>query len=110
MGDMPRYTGLCEICGHDATCGLRRSPELTIIHCEEFSAVSVADKTISNRDGNALSNLAGSAGLGLCANCLNCATCGFPQARQGVIQCEEHLLDDPGAVLPLQAEYSKSAA
>jgi hypothetical protein len=110
MADMPKYTGLCETCEHDATCMLRRSPELAIIQCEEFSIMPVAGKALPSQDERLFSNSAGSAGLGLCANCLNIITCGFPKARKGVLQCEEYLLDEAGVVPPLQDEYSKSAA
>jgi hypothetical protein len=110
MADMPKYTGLCETCEHDATCMLRRSPQLAIIQCEEFSILPVTVKAISIQDENPLSNLAGSAGLGLCANCLYLLTCGFPKARQGVLQCEEYLLDEAGLIPPLQTKFSRSAA
>ena len=110
MADMPKYTGLCETCEHDATCMLRRSPELAIIQCEEFSIMPVPGKAFSNRDETLLSNSAGSAGLGLCANCINVITCGFPKARKGVLQCEEYLLDEAGVIPAQQAEYSESAA
>jgi hypothetical protein len=110
MADMSKYTGLCETCEHDATCMLRRSPELAIIQCEEFSIMPVPGKAISSQGEKALSNSAGSDGLGLCANCINVITCGFPEARKGVLQCEEYLLDEAGVVPPQQDEYSRSAA
>jgi hypothetical protein len=110
MADMPKYTGLCETCSHDAACMLRRSPELAIIQCEEFSVSHVSGRAISSQDENLLSNSVESAGLGLCANCINVITCGFPKARRGVLQCEEHLLDEAGVIPPQQAEYSESAA
>jgi hypothetical protein len=110
MSDMPKYTGLCETCEHDATCMLRRSPMLAIIQCEEFSIMPIPGKAISSQDEKPLSNLNGSSGFGICANCLNSITCGFPQARNGVLQCEEYLLDEAGVISPPHAEYSKSAA
>jgi hypothetical protein len=110
MADMPKYTGLCETCEHDATCMLRRSSELAIIQCEEFSIMPVLGKAISSQEEKPLLNLAGAADLGLCANCLNMMTCGFPKARKGVVQCEEYRLDEAGVIPPMQAEYSISAA
>jgi hypothetical protein len=110
MADMPKYTGLCETCEHDATCMLRRSSELAIIQCEEFSIMPVPSKPISSRKEVPVLMSDGSAELGLCANCLNILTCGFPNARQSVVQCEEYMLDEAGVIPPLQAEYSKSAA
>ena len=32
-----KYRGLCETCEHDATCMLRRSSQLRIVQCEDFS-------------------------------------------------------------------------
>jgi hypothetical protein len=110
MADMPKYTGLCETCEHDATCMLRRSPQLAIIQCEEFSIMPVPGKAISRQDEKPLSNSIGSAAMGLCSNCLYILTCGFPKARKGVLQCEEYLLDEAGVIPPLQPEFSRSAA
>jgi hypothetical protein len=89
---------------------LRRSPELAIIQCEEFSIRLVCGKALSPLDEMLLPNLSGFAGLGLCGNCINAITCGFPEARKGVLQCEEYRLDDAGATPPRQVEYSESAA
>ena len=36
-----KYRGLCETCDYDATCKLKRSPRLEIIHCEQFSTQPV---------------------------------------------------------------------
>lgn len=38
MGGLLKYRGLCETCDFDATCTLKRSPRLEIIHCEQFFA------------------------------------------------------------------------
>jgi hypothetical protein len=110
MADMSKYTGLCETCEHDATCMLRRSPELAIIQCEEFSIMPFPGKAFSSQDERPFSDSIESTGLGLCSNCINVITCGFPKARKGVLQCEEYLLDEAGVVPPQKAEYSESAA
>jgi hypothetical protein len=39
-----KYRGLCETCEHDATCMLRRSSQLRIVQCEEFSIRPVEKK------------------------------------------------------------------
>ena len=110
MTDMPKYSGLCETCDHDATCMLRRSTQLEIIQCEEFSTKPVASNPVRPENQKSLEDPKEAARLGLCANCLNAPTCGFPRARQGVLQCEEYVLDEAGVVPPMQAEYSQSAA
>ncbi len=108
MPEIARYSGLCETCDHDSTCTLRRSTLLKIIECEEFSIQSSAPKppipetTFSDPGEAAL--------LGICANCLNVVTCGFPNARRGVQQCEEYILDEAGVIPAIQIDYSKSAA
>jgi hypothetical protein len=105
-----KYHGLCETCEHDATCMLRRSTKLEIIQCEEFSTQLVAPKLNPvNMNGGMALNTAEAVRMGLCANCRNLVTCGFPNARRGVLQCEEYQLDEYGEVPP-QTEYSKSAA
>jgi hypothetical protein len=110
MSNMPKYTGLCETCEHDATCMLRRSTQLEIIQCEEFSTQPIVNRTAPPRDQVYFSDPRQAASLGLCSNCLNVVTCGFPNARQGVLECEEYILDEAGVVPPMQVDYSKSAA
>ena len=110
MPKMPKYSGLCETCDHDATCTLRRSTQLEIIQCEEFSTQPVVSKPAPVESRSVYIDPAESARLGLCANCVNVLTCGFPNARQGVLQCEEYVLDEAGSVPPKQAEQSQSAA
>jgi hypothetical protein len=108
MAEMPKYYGLCETCEHDPTCMLRRSTKLEIIQCEEFSIQPFTQKP-SAAPSEAASDPKDAAGMGLCANCLFAANCGFPNARHGVLQCEEYQLDEEGVVPPI-TEYSKSAA
>jgi hypothetical protein len=108
MAEMSKYYGLCETCEHDSTCMLRRSPILEIIQCEEFSIHPFAQKPSVAQTGVTM-DAKDSAGMGLCANCLHVANCGFPNARCGVLQCEEYQLDEEGIVPPL-TKYSKSAA
>jgi hypothetical protein len=87
---------------------LRRSTLLKIIECEEFSiAPSVPD---TGARESTPSDTVEAGALGLCANCLNVVTCGFSNARQGVLQCEEYVLDEAGVIPAVQIDYSKSAA
>jgi hypothetical protein len=87
---------------------LRRSTQLKVIECEEFSIQS----SIPHRAARATtaSDPTEAGALGLCVNCLNVVTCGFPNARQGVLQCEEYILDEAGVIPAVQIDYSKSAA
>jgi hypothetical protein len=110
MPEMSKYYGLCENCEHDATCMLRRSSQLKIIQCEEFSVQSGMRKANGSSDGQTMVDPAEASRMGLCVNCLNATTCGFPNARQGVLQCEEYILDEAGVIPPVQSERSKSAA
>jgi hypothetical protein len=105
-----KYYGLCETCEHDATCMLRRSTQLKIIQCEEFSIQPVAARTGTVQVGIQIYDVAEESRLGLCANCLHSLTCGFPNARQGVVQCEEHVLDEEESIPPAKSEPSRSAA
>ncbi len=104
-----KYSGLCETCDYDATCTLRRSTQLKIVQCEEFSVQSSIPKP-ATQDVALVSDLAEASILGLCSNCLNVATCGFPDARRGVVECEEYILDEAGVVQPATPERSRSAA
>ncbi|HSW39035.1 MAG TPA: hypothetical protein VLL97_06040 [Acidobacteriota bacterium] len=42
MAASTKYRGLCETCDQDATCTLKRSFRLEIIHCEQYSTQPVA--------------------------------------------------------------------
>lgn len=110
MPEIVKYYGLCETCEHDATCMLRRSTQLKIIQCEEFSTQPVSRKADAIPDGSVLATPTEAASMGICVNCANVVTCGFPNARQSVQQCEEYILDEAGAVPTKQAECSESAA
>lgn len=110
MGDIPKYSGLCETCDHNATCMLRRSAQLEVIQCEEFSTRPVAGSPVPPKKQEAYRDLKETASLGICVNCLNAPGCGFPKARQGILQCEEYILDEAGVNPPIQDEYSQSAA
>ncbi len=110
MTNMPKYYGLCETCEHDATCSLRRDPQLNIIECEEFSIQPVHSATLLKRDVTPYSDPSETSGMGLCSNCLYMDTCGFPNALQNVLQCEEYELDRSNSVPLMPAERRESAA
>ena len=110
MPKSQKYIGLCETCEHDATCMLRRSTQLKIIQCEEFSTQPTAAKVSAATNETLLSDASVYTRMGLCANCLNVTDCGFPNARQGVLQCEEYLLDEAGVIPPMETKQSRSAA
>ncbi len=104
-----KYSGLCETCDYDATCTLRRCTQLKIVQCEEFSIQSSAPKPVTRSEAAAIADVTEATVLGICANCLNVLSCGFPSARKGVVQCEEYVLDEAGIIQPLK-ESSRSAA
>jgi len=110
MPENAKYYGLCETCEHDATCMLRRSTQLKIIQCEEFSTQPATRKKDVVPDGSMPASVVEASSVGICVNCVNVVTCGFPNARQGVQQCEEYILDEAGIVPTKQAECSESAA
>jgi hypothetical protein len=110
MAYVPKYSGLCETCDHDSTCMLRRSTRLEIIQCEEFSNQPVLDKAATVHAVTMTADPKVAAMMGLCANCLNVVSCGFPAARHGVMECEEYVLDEAGTVPAIQTESSESAA
>ena len=111
MAKTNKYFGLCETCEHDDTCMLRRSSRLEIIQCEEFSIRPTDSQNIPSQQTTEVGDPMEAVRLGLCSNCLNVATCGFPNARHGVVQCEEYVLDEAGVVSPVKkAEHSRSAA
>jgi len=109
MTEKPKYSGLCETCDYDATCTLRRSTQLKIIQCEEFSVQSSSAKPIARQQALD-SDLNEAQAPGLCSNCLHVLTCGFPNARRGVVTCEEYLLDEAGVITSATDEHSRSAA
>ena len=87
--------GLCETCDHDATCTLHRIVQLAVVQCEEFEATknpALQPAAIAPR--MALLDSTEAARMGLCANCGNEPTCALPNARQRVLECEEHTTED----------------
>ncbi len=110
MPKNPKYYGLCETCEHDETCTLRRSSVLKIIQCEEFSIQPTAAAEHFVKDEVLHDDLQEQSRMGLCANCLNLPSCGFPNARHDVVQCEEYILDEAGVIPPIQKVRSESAA
>ncbi len=107
MSEKPKYYGLCETCDHDPTCTLRRSSQLKIVFCEEFetrSGTKIGPVAGDNFEPTTINH------FGLCANCLNVLTCGFPNARHNVLHCEEYVLDQAGEVSLDQPSYRRSAA
>jgi hypothetical protein len=110
MAYVPKYSGLCETCEHDSTCMLRRSTRLEIYECEEFSNQPVTDKAAAVHAISISADPKAAAMMGLCVNCLNVVSCGFPAARHGVLQCEEYLLDAAGAIPAIQTDESSMSA
>ena len=111
MAKTSKYFGLCETCEHDATCMLRRSSRLEIIQCEEFSIRPIDSQSVPDQQVTEMGDPTEAARQGLCSNCLNVSTCGFPNARHGVVQCEEYILDEAGVVSQVKKnEHSRSAA
>ena len=111
MAKATKYFGLCETCEHDDTCMLRRSSRLEIIQCEEFSIRPQDDQVISHAQIEEAGDPMDAVRMGLCSNCLNVVTCGFPNARHGVVQCEEYILDEAGVVSSAKKTvHSRSAA
>jgi hypothetical protein len=110
MPNKSKYSGLCETCEHDSTCTLRRSLQLKIIQCEEFSIEPVVIKRAGSNAEDPIEDFTQSARMGLCPNCLNMLSCGFSQARRGVLHCEEYILDEAGVISRSQLVGSKSAA
>ena len=66
MAATSKYYGLCETCDHDATCTLKRSSRLEIIHCEQFSTQPVMRKQTPVQDEASPSATQKSHGIGTC--------------------------------------------
>ena len=105
-----KYYGLCESCKRDGTCRLRRSTRLKIVQCEDFSFRSFEKRNLKGSGDSWLQDHARVAQLGICSNCLNVHSCGFPNARRGVLHCEEYTLDEAGEIPSVQSSHSRSAA
>ncbi len=71
MPENRKSEGLCTTCRNNADCKLPRTPSKPIVECEEFE---IAEARRS----------------GLCVNCADLATCGFPNAGNAVWYCEEY--------------------
>jgi hypothetical protein len=86
-----KYRGLCETCDYDAICTYRRSSQLAVVQCEEYEATqSLAVKPLA---ANLMPEPPQLTANDLCANCRSIKTCALPQARDGVLLCEEYELN-----------------
>ncbi|MBN2318817.1 MAG: hypothetical protein JXR49_07060 [Acidobacteria bacterium] len=91
--------------------GRQPSPlQMEIVQCKEFTVRSVEKAARQESVHSGFRDPADALRLGICSNCLNVHTCGFPDARRGVLHCEEYVLDEAGGMSPVQTGYSRSAA
>ena len=86
MPDMREEGGLCSSCESAPACALPAKGG-AVVECEEHVAPGAAPLARQAGDPPAPP---GRGDLGLCANCESVETCTFPQARKGVVFCEEH--------------------
>ncbi len=89
--------GLCSTCNNSATCALRLRRGFDALYCEMFDDyVPPMTEVIDEVKLGSLQTGAGSEKTvstplkGLCVNCKNRETCGYPKAEGGVWHCEEY--------------------
>jgi len=86
---------LCSNCKNAPTCTFPKDPNRPSFYCEEFEIedvhpsvktirkdVSLATPSVDAEDSGKF--------IGLCSNCDNRRTCGFPRLEGGVWHCEEY--------------------
>ena len=94
MSENLRHLGLCMTCNNVPDCIFKQLPGKPVLYCEEFeidSAPSVetaeqATPVTYSFDAEKESLKS----MGLCCNCENLKTCGFPKPEGGVWHCEEY--------------------
>ena len=90
--DSSPYRDLCSTCNHAEVCGWRSTPQRPIFFCEEFDTSTPCPPPESARPipGPTPEKQALTERTGLCMNCDNAATCGFPKVEGGIWHCTEY--------------------
>ncbi len=84
---------------------------MAVIQCEEFEATGLMATKSSTGEPATLPAAAEYAPHGLCANCANRLSCALPNARNGVLECEEYALEEAPAIpIPKTRRISKLRA
>ena len=94
MSENIRHLGLCMTCKNASGCMFKQYPNKPVLYCEEFEidsppSVETAEQatpTTYSFDAEKESLKS----MGLCCNCENLETCGFPKPEGGVWHCEEY--------------------
>ena len=89
-----RHLGLCMTCNNAPDCMFKQFPDKPVLYCEEFEIdspplVETAEQSMPttysfDAEKESLKS------MGLCCNCENLKTCGFPKPEGGVWHCEEY--------------------
>ncbi len=83
-----RRISLCANCKNAPTCTFPKDPDKPSLYCEEFEIEELPHKKIIDSHFN---KEKGTSGLkGLCSDCENYKTCGFPKPEGGIWHCEEY--------------------
>jgi len=94
MSENLRNLGLCMTCNNASDCMFKQLPNQPVLYCEEFeidSAPSVeTDEQITPAPFSFDAEKESLKSMGLCCNCENRETCGFPKPEGGVWHCEEY--------------------
>ncbi|MDJ0761394.1 MAG: hypothetical protein QNJ97_00275 [Myxococcota bacterium] len=93
-----RRLGVCFTCIDKDACTHRKNWQGPVMFCEEFRVYQPPSSKSKKIVGNMGTEAAGFAAKakekpeyrGLCANCLQAATCTFQRPRGGVWYCEEY--------------------
>jgi hypothetical protein len=84
---------LCSNCKNAPTCTFPKDPDRPSLYCEEFEIEELPHKKITEMPPIAshFTKEKDTSGFkGLCSDCENRKTCGFPKLEGGIWHCEEY--------------------
>ena len=97
MVENNKYREICSICKNVPGCTFTKNPQKPVLNCEEFEVDTCSSVKTTRKDKSPATasvdpedEVTGKF-TGLCSNCDNRRTCGFPMPEGGIWHCEEYL-------------------
>ena len=94
--DNVEYRSLCSTCKNAVDCAFQKDRPQPTLYCEEFeidispsAKITGKEKPLPTASVDAEDKDSGKF-IGLCSNCDNRRTCGFPKHEGGIWHCEEY--------------------
>lgn len=90
MAEDIRRISLCFNCKNAPDCTYQKDPNKPLLYCEEFEIEELPDRKIPQTPADLGQEKDVLEFKGLCSDCDNRKTCGFPKPEGGIWHCEEY--------------------